>query len=296
MAKRFFGLLQRYGRRPVFSKDESHCKGVKTHCRASGLAYARVFTYFCDGMIIALRIGYWLFAIALLAAILVSLDYTLSQAVLIGLVFCPCALALEYLMPKARRPVDKVYLSLAVLLSIVLLILVLHQCVWTTLTQYGAHLPEKEVPPMLINPAFLGLILTVLSIGDFYWARWIGRRYKAKDRSVTFFSERRSITLPLADILYIESNDTEVRIVTASGESYRNKTGISQWGNLLGEDFLRIHRSYLVRADAATLISADTVSVGEVQLPVSRKYRESIYSCLAKRSQASSSHLVPGRP
>lgn len=227
-------------------------------------------------MRIALRIGYWLFAIALLAAILVSLDYTLAQAVLIGLVFCPCALALEYLMPKATRPVDKVYLSLAVLVSIILLILVLHQYVWTTLTQYGVHQPQKSVSPMLINPAFLGLILTALSIGDYYWAQWISRRFKARDRSITFFSERRSVTLPLADILYIESNDTEVRIVTASGESYRNKTGISQWENLLGEGFLRIHRSYLVRADVATLTSADTVSVGKVQLPVSRKYRDRV--------------------
>ena len=243
-----------------------------------------------------MRIAYWLAAIALLAAILVSLDYTLSQAVLIGLVFCPYALALEFLMPKARKPMDKVYLSLAVLVAVILLLLVLHQCVWTTITQYGYQQPSKKVAPMLINPAFLGLILTALSIGDYYWAKWIGKRFKAQDRSITFFSERRSVTLPLSDILYIESNDTEVRIVTASGESYRNKTGIGQWENLLGEDFLRIHRSYLVQTEAATLISADTVSVGEVQLPVSRKYRERIYSCLAKRSQASCSHLVPGRP
>ena len=231
-------------------------------------------------MRIALRIGYWLFAIALLAAILVSLDYTLAQAVLIGLVFCPCALALEYLMPKAQKPLDKVYLSLAVLVSVILIILLLHQYVWTTLTQYGVHQPQKSVSPMLINPAFLGLILTALSIGDYYWAKWISRRFKAGDRSITFFSERRSVTLPLADILYIESNDTEVRIVTASGESFRNKTGISQWENLLGEGFLRIHRSYLVRTDAATLTSADTVNVGKVQLPVSRKYRDRVQKLL----------------
>ena len=72
------------------------------------------------------RIAYWLAAIALLAAILVSLDYTPVQAVLIGLIFCPCALALEYLMPKARKPMEKVYLSLAVLVSVILLIMVLH--------------------------------------------------------------------------------------------------------------------------------------------------------------------------
>ena len=223
-----------------------------------------------------LRVAYWLLALALVSAILVSLDYTLSQAILISMVFGPCSLGLEYLMPKAQKLVHKIYLSLAMLVAVVLLILILHQFVWTTITQQGYARPSKEVAPMLINPAFLGLILTVLSIGDYYWAKWIGNRYKTQDRSITFFSERRSVTLPLADILYIESNDTEVRIVTASGESYRNKTGISQWENLLGEDFLRIHRSYLVRADAATLTSADTVSVGKVQLPVSRKYRDRV--------------------
>ena len=131
---------------------------------------------------------------------------------------------------------------------------------------------------MLINPAFLGLILTVLSIGDYYWSKWLDRRFKAKDRTVTFFSERKSVTLPLTDIAYVESNDTEVRIVTTSGESFRNKTGISQWENLLGGGFLRIHRSYLVNTSYASLSSPDLVTVVGRELPVSRKYKESVKS------------------
>lgn len=221
------------------------------------------------------RIAYWLASIALLAAILVSLDYTLVQAVLIALIFCPCALALEYLMPKARKPMDKVYLSLATLITVIVLIILLHHGVWTTLV-YGGQRLEKQVAPMLINPAFLGLILLVLSIGDFYWAKWLSGRFRTKDRTITFFSDRKSITLPMADIAYVESNDTEVRIVTLSGESYRNKTGIGQWENLLGDDFLRIHRSYLVNASLATLAAADTVTIGNTQLPVSRKYKETV--------------------
>jgi len=223
-----------------------------------------------------LRIAYWLLALALVSAILVSLDYTLSQALLISLIFGPCALGLEYLMPRARKPMDKVYLSLAMLVAVVLLIMVLHQFVWTSITQSGYVLPQKEVPPMLINPAFLGLILTVLAIGDYQWARWLSTRFKGEDRTLTFFSERKSVTLRRADIAYIESNDTEVRVVTITGESYRNKTGITQWENLLGEGFLRIHRSYLVNTSLATLEAPDTVTVGDTRLPVSRKYREAV--------------------
>ena len=272
--------MQSYIGPPEISKVETFCRPVKSHCRAFQLVNAKEFAYFCPAMRLLGKIAYWLAALALLAAILVSLDYTLVQAVLLSLIFCPCALALEYLMPKARKPQDKVYLSLAVLVAVIILILILHYQVWSSINQLENQ-NTKDVAPMLINPAFLGLILTVLSIGDYYWSKWLDRRFKAKDRTVTFFSERKSVTLRQADIAYVESNDTEVRIATTTGDTYRNKTGISQWENLLGDDFLRIHRSFLVNVALASLGAQDTITVGEIQLPVSRKYKENVKAVLA---------------
>lgn len=224
------------------------------------------------------KIAYWIIALTLVAAILVSLDYKLAKAVLFALIFCPCALALEFQMPKAVKLMDKVYLSMAVLVSATLMILILHHFVWNLITMEDYQLNQKEVPPMLINPVFLGLILTALSIGDHFWGLWLSKHLKPVSRTITFFSDRRSVTLDLSVIAYIESNDTEVRIVTVSGESYRNKTGIGQWENLLGEGFLRIHRSFLVNMELAVLVSSETVVVGDVRLPVSRKYREIVQS------------------
>lgn len=51
---------------------------------------------------------------------------------------------------------------------------------------------------------------------------------------------------------------------------------ISQWENLLGSDFLRIHRSYLVILSVSTLASPDTVNTGGVPLPVSRKCKDAV--------------------
>lgn len=222
------------------------------------------------------RIAYWLVAVTLVASILTSLDYTLSQATFVALLFCPCALALEYWIPKARKAIDKIYLSLAILMSVITLTLVIHSVIGPEAPTgaYPSH--QKDISPILTNPAFLGLILTSLSVGDYLWTRWLSKRFKEKDRSITFFSDRRSVTIPVADITYIESNDTEVRIITVSGESYRNKTGISQWENLLGDGFLRIHRSYLVNFSYAKYVGADTIIIGETQLPISKKYKESI--------------------
>ena len=229
-----------------------------------------------------LRIAYWPFSVALLAVLLVSLDYSWAQAVLIGLIFCPCALALEFLMPKTKKPIEKVYLSLAVVVAVVVLIVTLHFAVWSNFSQVGSTRELKNVSPMLINPAFLGLILTALAIGDYFWAKWLSKRFTQKGRTITFCSERRSVTLPLAEIAYVESNDTEVRIVSTSGETYRNRTGIGQWENLLGDDFLRIHRSYLVNISFATLSAPDMVSIGGQSFPVSRKYKDSVKAVLAE--------------
>ena len=107
----FFGSIQSYGKSALFSKVETFSKGVKTPCSAFCLADTAEFVYFCFEMKTVGRISYWLAAIVVLAAILVSLDYTMVQAVLVSLLFCPCALALEFFMPKARKPIDKIYLS-----------------------------------------------------------------------------------------------------------------------------------------------------------------------------------------
>lgn len=222
------------------------------------------------------RTAYWMVALGLLIAMLVSLDYQADQAALISLVFGPCAIALEFWMPKARKPIDKVYLSLAVLVTVTLLILVLHHSLWTTMTQDGFISTQKEVSPMLVNPAFLGVILTALAVGDYFWGKWLGGRFREENPSITFYSDRKSVTLSVNDIAYIESNDTEVHVVTLDGKLYRNKTGISQWENLLGEPFIRIHRSYLVNADIAVLSSPDSILISGRELPVSRKYKDTV--------------------
>jgi DNA-binding LytR/AlgR family response regulator len=81
----------------------------------------------------------------------------------------------------------------------------------------------------------------------------------------------------LSEIIYVESRDTEVWVYATEGRHYRNKTGISQWENLLGEDFIRVHRSFVVMKESIqdTLSVSLTLEDG-TSIPVSRKYREAV--------------------
>ena len=79
----------------------------------------------------------------------------------------------------------------------------------------------------------------------------------------------------------MESNDDETWVHTLGGERYRNKTNISQWEQILEDDFLRTHRFFLVNINQVTKMETDSIQLGETIIPVSRKYKEVVVAKVA---------------
>ena len=232
-------------------------------------------------------IGYWLVAIFLTALLLMGLDYDLGQAVIMSLSFLPTAMALSFFLPRVernshgkKRVLDTIYIILGVMLMTFLLIYiwqwffisVIEEKTWT----------ERAIPTMLGNPVFVAAVLAILAYGNYLLARWLEKKYPT-DRPLVFTSDYKKVSLKKDDILYVESHDSEVWIITRDGQRYRNRNGITQWENLLGPGFLRIHRSYLVNTAEATLATPDLVEVGGQSIPVSRKYKDDVKAILGKR-------------
>jgi len=226
--------------------------------------------------------GYWISAIFLTSLLLTSLEYSLWQAVLMSLSFLPAAMALSFFLPRAerqassrRRVLDSVYIFLGVLVMTFLFIFL-----WQWFFRQMDFLPRLPLPSMLTNPVFVSAILAILAFGHYRLSRWLRVRFPS-DRPISFTSDYRKVSLQRADILYVESHDSEVWIFTRDGRQYRNRAGITQWENLLGPTFLRIHRSYLVSLADSVLVGPDLVSIGGQSIPVSRKYRENVKAVLS---------------
>ena len=134
-----------------------------------------------------------------------------------------------------------------------------------------------HLPGILVNPVFIIVIIAAFAAGNYFIWKWLERKFPSTEGKVTFVSERRKATLMKNEIEYVESNDTQTFVVACDGRRYRNRTPISQWESLLGGQFVRIHRSYLVRRDAVKEVMTDSVSVkcGAV-LPVSRGYKDNV--------------------
>jgi len=226
---------------------------------------------------------YWLAAIFLTAVLLTSLDYSLGDAVLMSLSFLPSSLALCFFLPIVERDqngkkrfLHTLYIILGVMMMTYLLIYV-WQLVFVTL--YQKEYSEWSLPAMLGNPVFVAAILAIMAYGNYLLIKWLDKKYPT-NRPITFTSDYKKVSLKKEDILYVESRDSEVWIVTREGRQYRNKTGISQWENLLGAGFLRVHRSFLVNISDAVQTAPDVISIGVQEIPVSRKYKESVKTIL----------------
>ena len=229
-------------------------------------------------------IVYWIAAIFLTSILLTSLDYDLWEAVLMSLSFLPASLALCFFLPIVERDKDgkkrilnTIYVILGVMVMTFMFIYV-WQLVFIT-QNFQEDYDSWTLPAMLGNPVFVGVILSILAYGNYLLVKWLDKKYPT-DRPVSFTSDYKKVSLKKEDILYVESRDSEVWIVARDGRQYRNKTGISQWENLLGPGFLRVHRSFLVNVSDAALTAPDLISVGGQEIPVSRKYKESIKAAL----------------
>ncbi|MBD2755263.1 LytR/AlgR family response regulator transcription factor [Spirosoma validum] len=85
---------------------------------------------------------------------------------------------------------------------------------------------------------------------------------------------KQQIRLPLSEIVFLESMKDYTHF-TLEGQSLRVHQPLSAIEALLGEEFLRINRSFIVRCSAITAIKANAVElITKHQLPIGITYRE----------------------
>ena len=218
---------------------------------------------------ILITFSYWILAVTIIAMILLSLGYPFALGLLMGSLFLPGTFLVKYLLPKIfkeeskKKTANTIFLFIAVAVLEFLLIISVH--IWISDQAY------PSIAGVLVNPMFVAVVITLLCLGDWFLSKYLSS-ILPEDKTITFISDRHKVSILPSEILYIESNDREVTIYATENRTYRNKTGISQWESILGDDFIRIHRSYIVNREAITSIDKEYIRIGDSQLPISRKY------------------------
>lgn len=90
-----------------------------------------------------------------------------------------------------------------------------------------------------------------------------------------FRSDRKMIKVFIEDIIYIESLKDYIVIHRQNNEDLKVKHTISAVESMLpSNQFLRIHRSFIVALKKVTAFTNNDVEIGRIELPIGRSYPE----------------------
>ena len=156
---------------------------------------------------IIITILYWVLAVLLVSAVLGSLEYDSREALLLSVMLVPGCIVLKFAMPKVsfvnfRKGIaDVCFISAAVIVGELLFVL----CSHIAIKGFPAMVNSIRIPPLLINPAFLVLIMAFFTGGDYLLARYLKKAFADEPKIISFTSDYKKVTLDLTEILYVES-------------------------------------------------------------------------------------------
>lgn len=108
--------------------------------------------------------------------------------------------------------------------------------------------------------------------------------------SIWVRSDYRQVRIRFDEILYIEGMKDYVRIRLADGGQVMTQLSLKAIGEQLPDgEFVRVHRSYIVRIPAVRTMERGRIVVGKTRIPVSNTYRDTFLRLLVERA------FVPGR-
>lgn len=104
-----------------------------------------------------------------------------------------------------------------------------------------------------------------------------------KTEFITVKSNRRNRQIKLDEIIYLESMGDYVDIHSRE-DTVMTKENISTFESILPENFIRIHRSFIVNQNFVTSFKSNEMIVNDVKLPISRSYKNRTHKILTEDS------------
>lgn len=149
----------------------------------------------------------------------------------------------------------------------------------TAYREYALDGFELDVVDYLLKPVSLERFMK--AIDKFYQLTTADVQHPASaaPRFILVKSDRKTVKIPLQEILYIESYSDYIKIYT-SKSTVITKERISRIEESLPHSFIRTHRSFIVNASNIRSFSHELIEVGDREVPISRSYREQVVALL----------------
>jgi DNA-binding LytR/AlgR family response regulator len=111
----------------------------------------------------------------------------------------------------------------------------------------------------------------------------VAPKSEANENYVYFKVDKKMVRTKMADILYIESIKDYVKVRTGEKEIVTQQKISYLEESLPKEQFLRIHRSFIINRDKIDAYSATDVEIGKHHVPIGRNYKNDVMKVLGSK-------------
>lgn len=157
----------------------------------------------------------------------------------------------------------------------------------TAFRDYALEGFDLEIADYLLKPIsferFLKAVAKVMHKEPTTVHQVAGQKQDNNSDDYVFFKvDKKMVKTKMADILYIESVKDYVKVKTTEKEIITQQKISYLEESLPREQFVRVHRSFIINRDKIDAYSATDVEIGKHHVPIGRNYKNDVIKLLAK--------------
>lgn len=146
----------------------------------------------------------------------------------------------------------------------------------TSHPEYAAESYEYNVTDFLVKPVAMPRLLKAVERAK----RYASSGGEAKQRTIFIKTDSRLVQLNVESIYYIEALGNYVIVYTEKGRHTVLSTMKDLEKKLPVSDFIRVHRSYIVRLDKIDSIEDNFILINDKQISIGKVYKEHLINSL----------------
>lgn len=153
-------------------------------------------------------------------------------------------------------------------------------------SQYALDAFDLDVRDYLMKPIsferFLKAIGRITPRPEARQIYQLGERQQPSEDAFAFFNVNKTkVRVKFKEILYVESM-REYVYIHIRHDKVITKRGIGEMERMLGQDFIRIHRSFLVNENKVTAYNAEEVFIENRSIPIGGSYKKLVEAAFSK--------------
>jgi DNA-binding LytR/AlgR family response regulator len=152
----------------------------------------------------------------------------------------------------------------------------------TAYKEYAVEGFDMNVLDYLIKPISFERFLKAASKANEYMAFKQQRNLPKFDKDILFVkTDYKIIKIVISEILYIEGLKDYVKIFTREKNPLITLKSMTYFENKLPvENFMRVHRSFIVAINKIDSISKNRIIIGDKYIPISLSFKEQFYKVI----------------